>query len=57
MKTYISPDYKPVYNIDNAVTPAFVDFLCKKYVYIDHKPNHNSNAQCNNVCLIRGDIE
>ena len=31
IKTYVSPDAKPVYNIDNAFTPAFIDFFCKKY--------------------------
>ncbi len=30
-KTYESPQDKPVYNIDNAFTPAFLDFFCRKY--------------------------
>ena len=25
------PKKKPVYNIDNAFTPAFIDFFCRKY--------------------------
>jgi hypothetical protein len=28
MKTYESPQDLTVYNIDNAFTPAFIDFLC-----------------------------
>jgi hypothetical protein len=31
IKTYESPQDKPVYNIDNAFTPAFIDFFCRKY--------------------------
>jgi hypothetical protein len=31
IKTYIPPNAKPVYDIDNAFTPAFIDFFCKKY--------------------------
>ena len=31
IKTYVSPDAKPVYNIDNAFTPAFIDYFCKTY--------------------------
>ena len=31
IKTYESPQKKPVYNIDNAFTPAFIDFFCRKY--------------------------
>jgi len=31
IKTYVSPDDKPVYNIDNAFTPAFIDYFCKTY--------------------------
>ncbi len=31
IKTYVSPDKKPVYNIDNAFTPAFIDYFCKTY--------------------------
>ena len=31
IKTYESPNKKPVYNIDNAFTPAFIDFFCKTY--------------------------
>jgi len=31
IKTYVSPDAKPVYNIDNAFTPAFIDYFCRKY--------------------------
>ncbi len=31
IKTYKSPQNKPVYNIENAFTPAFIDFLCKEY--------------------------
>jgi hypothetical protein len=32
IKTYDSPQDKPVYNIDNAFTPGFIDFLLKKMV-------------------------
>ena len=31
IKEYESTQNKPVYNIDNAFTPAFIDFFCKKY--------------------------
>ena len=31
IKTYKPQQNKPVYNIDNAFTPAFIDFFCKKY--------------------------
>jgi hypothetical protein len=31
IKTYESPQDKPVYNIENAFTPAFIDFFCRKY--------------------------
>ena len=31
IKTFKSTQNKPVYNIDNAFTPAFIDFFCKKY--------------------------
>ena len=31
IKTYESPNKKPVYNIDNAFTPAFIDYFCKEY--------------------------
>jgi hypothetical protein len=31
IKTYESPQNKPVYHIDNAFTPAFIDFFCRKY--------------------------
>ena len=31
IKTYESPNKKPVYNIDNAFTPAFIDYFCKTY--------------------------
>jgi hypothetical protein len=31
VKPYKSPQNKPVYNIDNAFTPAFIDFFCRKY--------------------------
>ena len=32
IKTYVSPTTnKPVYNMDNAFTPAFIDYFCKKY--------------------------
>jgi hypothetical protein len=31
IKTYKSPQDKPVYNIDNAFTPAFIEFFYKKY--------------------------
>ena len=31
IKTYVSPNNKPVYNIDNAFTPAFIDYFCKTY--------------------------
>ena len=29
---YVSPDDKPVYNIDNALTPAFIDVFLKNMV-------------------------
>ena len=31
IKTYESPQSKSVYNIDNAFTPAFIDYFCRKY--------------------------
>ena len=31
IKTYKSPQSKPVYNIENAFTPAFIEFFCKTY--------------------------
>ena len=31
VKTYESTQNKPVYNTDNAFTPAFIDFFCRKY--------------------------
>ena len=31
IKTYVSPNDKPVYNIDKAFTPAFIDYFCKTY--------------------------
>ena len=32
IKSYVSPTTnKPVYNMDNAFTPAFIDYFCKKY--------------------------
>jgi len=31
IKSYESPQSKSVYNIDNAFTPAFIEFFCKKY--------------------------
>jgi hypothetical protein len=31
IKTYDSTQNKPVYKIENAFTPAFIDFFCKKY--------------------------
>jgi hypothetical protein len=31
IKSYESPQSKPVYNIKNALTPAFIEFFCKKY--------------------------
>jgi hypothetical protein len=31
IKTYKPPQDKPVYNIDNAFTSAFIDFFCRKY--------------------------
>ena len=31
IKTYKSPQKKPVYNIENAFTPAFIEFFCKTY--------------------------
>ena len=31
VKSYVSPRNKPVYNIDNAFTPEFIDFFCKQY--------------------------
>ena len=31
IKTDESPNKKPVYNIDNAFTPAFIDYFCKEY--------------------------
>ena len=32
IKTYESPNKKPVYNIDNAFTPAFIDYFVKNMV-------------------------
>ena len=34
IKIYESTQNKPVYNIDNAFTPAFIDLFCKKIWYI-----------------------
>ena len=31
IKTYESPNKKPKYNIDNAFTPAFIEYFCKEY--------------------------
>ena len=31
IKMYESQQNKPVYNIENAFTPAFIDFFCRKY--------------------------
>jgi hypothetical protein len=31
IKSFVSPKDKPVYNIDNALTPAFIDFFCRTY--------------------------
>ena len=31
IKSYESPQDKPVYNIENAFTPAFIEFFCKTY--------------------------
>jgi hypothetical protein len=31
MKSYESPQSKPVYDITNAFTPAFIDFFCRKF--------------------------
>jgi hypothetical protein len=31
IKSYVSPSDKLVYNIDNAFTPAFIDYFCKKF--------------------------
>ncbi len=31
IKSYVSSSDKPVYNIDNAFTPAFIDYFCKKF--------------------------
>ena len=33
IKTYKSPQKKPVYNIENAFTPAFIEFFCKHLVF------------------------
>ena len=33
IKTYKPQQNKPVYNIENAFTPAFIDFFCKNMVY------------------------
>jgi len=59
MKSYVSTSDKPVYNIDNAFTPAFIEFFCKKfgishYAYDIHKvcfmkyvhKNQNHRALC-----------
>ncbi len=31
IKTYKSPQNNPAYNIDIALTPAFIELFCKKY--------------------------
>ena len=31
IRTYKSQQNKTVYNVENAFSPAFVDFFCKKY--------------------------
>ncbi len=59
IKTYVSPDKKPVYNIENAFYPCFIDYCCNIYgishyaydiikvcfVKYDHK-NQNHRALC-----------
>ncbi len=43
---YKSPQNKPVYNIDNAFTPAFIGFFCKTYGISHYAFDDNHDTAC-----------